>query len=334
MTNIGIIGYGHWGPNLLRNFYALDNACVKYLADHNDDNRARAAADYPDVTTVADAQTLFDDPELQAVAIATPVSTHFELAKTALLAGKHVLVEKPMTATVAEAEALVRIANEKGLVIMVDHISLYMGTVRKLKALVESGELGEIQYIDSTRINLGLFQQDVNVIWDLASHDLSVMDYLMAAKPVSVQAVGAAHSPSGLENIAFLTVKFDNGAIAHFNVSWVSPIKQRRTLIGGDRKMALWDDMEPVDKIKVFDTGYSATQDTAQSRIEYTYRTGEVQTPSIDNPEALKLVVRDFLSAITTGTTPVANYDSGLTVMRVLEASQESIKNDGKVVLL
>lgn len=334
MINCAIIGYGYWGPNLVRNFTSAPNASVHTVVDLRPERLALVSRTYPSIHVTADIDSLWTNNEVDAVIIATPVFTHFELAKRALLAGKHVLLEKPMTDTVAHAEELIELANKQGKVLMVDHTFLYTSAVQKMKALIESGELGSVKYFDSTRINLGLIQQDVNVLWDLAPHDISILDYLIPAKPKSVQATGISHIHNGIENIAYLTVKYEHDFIAHFHCSWSSPVKIRMMLLGGDKKMVVFNDMEPTEKIKIYDTAHNVSTDEEKQRVLVDYRVGDVYIPKLEIKEALGGMARDFIQATMTGTKPIASYESGLNTIRILEAAQISIKEQGREVVL
>lgn len=334
MTNIAIVGYGYWGPNLVRNFNAIDGCTVKWVADLRAERLSTLSRSYPGIRTTGNLDDLYNDPELHAIVVATPVHTHYPIAKRALELGKHVLLEKPMTQSVAEAEALVALSKEKGLTLMVDHTFLYTGAVQKIKELIDSGELGAIEYFDSTRINLGLFQQDINVLWDLAPHDISILFHLIDERPVSVCATGVSHTPNGLENIAYLTVNYASRRIAHFSCSWTSPVKIRKILIGGSKKMAIFDDVEPTEKVKVYDTGYDVTSDEEKRKLLIDYRTGDIFVPKLAQKEALSGMARDFVSAVQTGSRPLSDWQIGLEVVQVLEAAQESIRNNGKEVKL
>jgi predicted dehydrogenase len=334
MISIGIIGFGYWGPNLVRNFFSLSNVHVKYVVDSRKARLEIAKGLYPDIQVSESAELLFEDKQLDAVLIATPVFGHFHLAKKALLAGKHVVIEKPMTASVAEAEELIEIAQRNNRVLMVDHTFLYTGSVGKIKQLVTTGEIGKINYYDSTRINLGLFQPDVNVVWDLAPHDISILYHLTDERPVSVCATGFAHLKNGIENIAYVTLNFQSDMIAHFSCSWLSPVKIRKILVGGDKKMVLFDDNEVTEKVKIYDTGYSAKDDEEKQKILVDYRVGDIHVPKLENREALRGMAIDFVNAITEGTEPLSNWKSGLDVVKVLEAAQKSIKQNGKEIKL
>jgi predicted dehydrogenase len=279
---------------------------------------------YPAAQTTTDYQALLADSKLDAIAIVTPVATHFQIARAALVAGKHLLVEKPLTATEREAEELINLAESNQRTLMVDHTFVYTGAVRKMKEIVASGELGDLLYFDSVRINLGLFQKDINVLWDLAPHDLSIMDYLIDREPLAVSAIGSCHIERGIENIAYLI---------HFN--WLAPVKIRRTLIAGSRKMILYDDIEPTEKVRVYDKGVTTNRVGADREADYqtlvSYRTGDVWAPKLDSAEALRYVVAEFLDSIRASRPPLTDGQAGLRVVRVLAAAQESIKNGGQV---
>lgn len=330
--NLGIIGYGYWGPNLARNFFAANDCTLKAVADARPDRLAALAKIFPSVKGVKDADDIINDTEIDAVVVATSVLSHFPLAKKALMAGKHVLIEKPMTASVAEADELIELAAKRGLTLMVDHTFLYTGAVAKMKELIDNKVIGTPQYFDSSRINLGLFQPDVNVIWDLAPHDLSILTYLVKETPASINATGISHTKNNIENIAYMTVNYDSDFIAHFNVSWTSPVKVRQTLIGGDVKMIVYNDLEPSEKIRVYDTGFNHKTEEYENKIMVDYRTGDVYIPKLGTQEALLGVANDFVQSIINKREPRANGCLGRQVVKILEASQESIKNNGKEV--
>jgi predicted dehydrogenase len=334
MLKIGIVGYGYWGPNLLRNFYSVANCKVISVAERRTDRHIQINKLFPAVECVSDANVVLNDPRIDAVVIATPVFTHFELAYKALETGKHVLLEKPMTSSVEEAEALISFATQKELILMVDHTFLYTAAVQKMKQLIESNSIGTPRYFDSSRINLGLFQPDINVLWDLAPHDISILTYLVNHKPVSVNATGISHTSNGIENIAYMTVNYDTDFIAHFNCSWTSPVKVRQTLIGGDKKMIVYNDLEPSEKVRIYDTGYDYKTEEDKNRIMVDYRTGDVYIPKLGSQEALLGVANDFIQSINTKKEPLANAQLGLNVVKILEASQQSIKNGGKEIKL
>jgi predicted dehydrogenase len=333
-VNLGVIGYGYWGPNLVRNFFAANDCTVKAVADGRPERLAALAKIFPSVKGVKDAEDIINDTEIDAVVIATSVLSHFPLAKKALNSGKHVLIEKPMTASVAEADELIELATQKGLTLMVDHTFLYTGAVAKMKELIDSKVIGTPRYFDSSRINLGLFQPDVNVIWDLAPHDLSILTYLVDQAPASINATGISHTKNNIENIAYMTVNYDSDFIAHFNVSWTSPVKVRQTLIGGDVKMIVYNDLEPSEKIRVYDTGYNHKTEEYENKIMVDYRTGDVYIPKLGTQEALLGVANDFVQCIINKKEPRANAHLGRQVVRILEASQVSIKNNGKEVCI
>ncbi|HAY32693.1 MAG TPA: Gfo/Idh/MocA family oxidoreductase [Ignavibacteria bacterium] len=326
---IGIIGFGYWGTNLVRNFANLNGAELIKVSDHREERRQFLGKLCPSAVFCTDPVSITDDKELDAVVIATPVFTHYEFAKRSLENGKHVMVEKPMTSDLKQAEELINISEKTGKVLMVDHTYLYTGAVRKMKELIDQDQIGNIKYFDSTRINLGLFQPDVNVLWDLATHDISILNFLIDEKPVSVQATGVSHTANGIENIAYLTVKYDSGFIAHFNCSWSSPVKIRMMLIGGDKRMIVFNDLEPTEKVKVYDTGYEHKTDEDKTRILVDYRAGDIYIPKIENKEALAMMAMDFKNAIEKGSSPLSDKYSGLEVLKILEASQKSIKNKG-----
>ena len=330
--NIAIIGYGYWGPNLVRNFNSADKCKVGWVYDVSEKQLERVRKSYPEIKTTAHLNDILHDNTIDAVAIATPVFTHFDLAKKAMIAGKHVLIEKPMTSSVKEANELIQLSQKSGKVLMVDHTYLYTDAVQKIKELVSSGQIGNLQYIDSTRINLGLFQRDVNVLWDLAPHDISICNYLMDEFPVAVQAVGVAHTENNLANIAYLTLFYENNKIAHFNCSWISPVKIRQMLIGGDKKMIVFNDLETTEKIKIYDKGYSIVPESDRDKLLVDYRIGDITIPKLPQTEALGAMSKDFINAIQNNTEPLSSWKSGLEVVKILEAAEKSIQNQGKYI--
>jgi predicted dehydrogenase len=333
---VGVIGCGYWGPNLLRNFAENLDAELSWICDLDPHRLSLMGRRYPSARTTLDYRTLLADHELDAVVIATPVGTHYKFALEALEAGKHVLVEKPFTASSKEGEHVVRKAAQKRLTLMVDHTFIYTGAVRKMKELVDSGELGEILYFDSVRINLGLFQKDINVVWDLAPHDLAIMDYIMDQQPVSVSATGSCHIERGIENIAYVLVRFPGEFIAHFHFNWLSPVKIRRTLLAGSKKMVVYDDLEPTEKLRVYDKGVTSNRNGDEKEAAYktliSYRTGDVWVPKLDSTEALHYVCEEFLDAIGENRPPVTDGEAGLRIVRLLEAAQASIRENGRFV--
>ena len=334
MINVAVIGYGYWGPNLVRNFFANKNCQVRSVVDSRSQRLEQLSLIYPTINRFNDPRDVLNDDSIDAVVIATPVFTHYDLAKKALLKGKHVLLEKPMTSTVQEAEELINLAEQKRLLLMIDHTFLYTGAVERIKELVTGNELGNIKYLDSTRINLGLFQPDINVLWDLAPHDLSVLRFLINETPYSINATGITHTNNSIENIAYLTINYQSGFIAHFNCSWSSPVKIRMMLIGGDKKMILYNDLEPTEKVKVYDSGYHHKTDEEKKQVLVDYRTGDIYVPKLKTSEALMAMVEDFASSIQESRQPRSSYKIGLEVIKILEASNRSIKNNGCEVLI
>ena len=353
MLKLGVIGYGYWGPNIVRNFSSQPDCQLVAICDKNPKAVAQVLSRHPAVHATSNPDEVTSSPKIDAVAIVTPVSTHYELAKKALENGKHVFVEKPFTATSAQAEELIELADCKNLQIMVDHTFLFNGAVRKIKELVDGGVLGPLYYYDSTRVNLGLFQHDVNVIWDLAPHDLSIIDYLTGLEPELVVATGGAHL-NGLADMAYITLYFPKNIIAHINVNWLSPVKVRTTLVGGERKMLVWNDLEPSEKVKVYDKGVQVTNSHDESRqrlkalveakvfevgaeqavhdLLVSYRSGDMWAPRVDQTEALQLETRYFLDCVASGEKPFNDGRAGLRVVRMLEAANESLTHRREVV--
>ena len=337
MIHVGIIGYGYWGPNLVRNFYETPGATVSCVSDLRAERLKQVQARYPTIRVTQDHRDLIDDPAVDLVVIATPVSTHFELALSAIKAGKHVLVEKPLASTSAQVQRLRDEADKAGVLLLVDHTFVYTGAVRKMRQLVQGGELGEIYYYDSARVNLGLFQHDVNVIWDLAVHDLSIMDHVLPEHPVAVSATGVSHVPGEPENVSFLTLFFDSPLIAHVHVNWLAPVKVRRTLLGASRKMVVYDDLEQSEKIKIYDRGITLDRRADPEQIYQVlvgYRTGDMLAPTLDTSEALKVEAAHILRCIDGKEKPLAGGDAGFRVVEILEAASESMKNRGRPVEL
>ena len=331
---VAVIGTGYWGPNLIRNFLAADHVEGVVACDRDAERLAKMGKMFHGIETSENYEEVIVRPDIDVVVIATPVSTHHSIAKAALLAGKHCFIEKPMTASVAEAEELIEIADRKKLKLFVDHTFIYTGAVRKMKEVITSGRLGEIYYFDSVRVNLGLFQHDVNVIWDLAPHDLSICDYLLAQPPIAVSAIGSCHVGNNLEDIAYLTLEFENNLIAHFHVNWLAPMKIRKTLIGGTKSMIVYDDNETSEKIKIYDKGIDVTTREGVYDTLVQYRTGDMLSPKLDQTEALAAGTRHFIDCVMNGETPLTDGHAGLNVVRILEASGVSIKNRGRAVEL
>ncbi|MBI4688817.1 MAG: Gfo/Idh/MocA family oxidoreductase [Nitrospirae bacterium] len=328
---VGVIGCGYWGPNLIRNFNENYYADVKYVCDLNREKIVRIKLRYPHINITEDYRDLLRDKEIRAVAIATPVFTHYKLVKESLDAGKHVLVEKPLASTSREAERLNNLSHKKRLVLLVDHTFIYTDAIKRIKQFISEGELGDMYYFDSVRVNLGLFQHDVNVIWDLAPHDLSIMDFIIKERPLSVAATGACHTPRGVEDIAYVTIKFKGGLIAHFHVNWMSPVKIRKIIIGGSKKMVVFDDLDPAEKVKIYDKGIILSKadekSTYQSLVQY--RTGDMYAPAVDGTEALKVEIEHFADCIKNRKNPITDGEAGLRVVRILEAANKSLKKGG-----
>jgi predicted dehydrogenase len=302
-----------------------------WACDLDKERLGKVLMPYPGVRSTTDLKDVLDDDKIDGIAIATPVNTHFPIAKACLESGKHILVEKPLASSVAEGEELIDLANRNDLQIMCDHTFCYTGAVRKIKEIVESGWLGELLYFDSVRVNLGLFQQDVNVVWDLAPHDLSIVDFISPKKPVLVSVHGVSHAGNRLESIAYISLSYDNQFISHFHVNWLSPVKVRMTMIAGTERMLVWSDLDQAEKIKIYDKGIEVGKGEREKKANLlvSYRSGDVQSPRIDQTEALSLVVKEFADCIKEGRPALTNGESGLRVLRVLEAAQRSIKADG-----
>jgi predicted dehydrogenase len=332
VIRIGIIGYGYWGPVVARNFQTADRCQLAAICDANPVAQERARKAHPGVPVTGDVADILHSPQIDAVAVITPVWTHFEFAKAALENGKHVFVEKPFTASSAEAAQLIDLAAAKKLQIMVDHTFLFTGAVRKIRQLIDQGVLGKLFYYDSSRVNLGLFQHDVNVIWDLAPHDLAIMNYLMDAEPESVSATGQCHL-NGLEDMAYVTVYFSS-MLAHINVNWLSPVKVRTTLIGAEKKMVVWNDLEADEKVKVYDKGVEVAHGEGVYDLLVSYRSGDMWAPKIDQTEALKLEANYFSECVRNNQTPFNDGIAGLKVVRLLEAAALSLKDRGRPVQL
>jgi predicted dehydrogenase len=329
MIHIGVVGVGYWGPKLLRNFNGLPNCAVKTVVDKSEVALQLVKNQYKNIKFSTDIDDILSDKTIQGVVIATPVHSHYSIALACLKAGKHVLVEKPLAPTYREAKQLSDYALKKNLILMVDHTLLYTGAVKKIHQVLQRKELGTINYFDSSRINLGLLQSDINVLWDLAPHDIAVLMYLIEEKPTSVQAVGRSHNSTGIENIAFMTLIYDSGLIAHFNCSWVSPIKERRTIIGGTEKMLVYNDLEPKEKIKIYDSKYEVLDFEFGHHINVSYEHGDVITPTIDDTEALFSMAEDFALAISKQEVPQSNVDLGVSVVHILDAAQTSLEQKG-----
>ena len=329
----GVIGYGYWGPNIVRNLMSLEGSQVVAIAEISPAARLRAQKAYPGVLVTADAMNVITSTEIDAIAVVSPVWTHYELTKAALENGKHVFVEKPFTSTGAQGEELINLATQKNLKIMVDHTFLFTGAVKKIRQLLDEGALGNLYYYDSTRVNLGLFQHDVNVLWDLAPHDLSIMDYLIKGNPEAVVATGQGHL-NGHEDVAFMTLYFPEKVIAHINVNWLSPVKVRTTLIGGEKRMVVWNDLEADEKVKVYDKGVKISSREGVYELLVSYRSGDMWSPQLEQAEALRLELSYFVECVSSGQEPFNNGCAGLRVVKMLEAANESLNGRGSLVYL
>lgn len=331
-VNVGVIGYGYWGPNLVRNFSEAEGTGALWCADSQPDRRALAQKRHPYATVVQDARLILEEPSIDAVVIATPVSTHFALAEAALRHGKHVLISKPMAQTTAECEQLIDLAQGNDLVLMVDHTYIYTGAVRRMKELLTTAELGELYYFDSVRVNLGLFQHDVDVIWDLAPHDLSILTHLVPTLPREISATGADHTGSGHVDVAYLSLHYENSFLAHFHLNWLSPVKVRRMLVGGSRRMLVYDDMEPSEKVQVYDRGFQVTSREGMYSTLVDYRTGDMWAPKLEFREALSVEVAHFMECVRFRKMPISGGAAGLAVVKLLEAASRSLAAGGQRV--
>lgn len=332
-VKFGVVGYGYWGPNVVRNLQSLAGAEITAVCDKSTSARQRVHKSHPNIYLASDALEVITSTETDAVAIVTPVWTHFDLAKMALENGKHVFVEKPFTSNSSQAEELIEIAEQRNLKIMVDHTFLFTGAVKKIKQILQEGGLGSLYYYDSTRVNLGLFQHDVNVVWDLAPHDLSIMDYLIEGNPEALVATGQKHL-NGLEDVAFITVYFPDKVIAHINVNWLSPVKIRTTLIGGERKMLVWNDLEADEKVKVYDRGVDIGNREGLYELLVNYRSGDMWAPQLEQVEALRQELAYFINCIRDDSDPLNDGAAGLRVVKILEAATRSLRKKGALVYL
>ena len=333
MIGVGVIGYGYWGPNLVRNFMGAQGSAVVAVCDLREERLSPLRKIYPTLRTSNNTAELIQDRAVDAVVIATPVSSHFELAMAALRAGKHVLVEKPLASNSDQARKLIDEAGARKLVLMVDHTFVYTEAVRKIRELIASNALGQIYYYDAVRVNLGLFQHDVNVIWDLAIHDLSIMDYVLPSRPVAVSATGISHVPGQPENVAYITLFFPDTQIAHVHVNWLTPVKVRHTLIGGSEKMILYDDLEPSEKVKVYDKGITVTPGPeAVYKMLVSYRSGDMWAPRLDNTEALHTEALHFINCVENGRQPETDGQAGLRMVSMMEAAERSLRGRGELV--
>lgn len=335
MINIGIIGYGYWGPNLVRNFAETPGAEVVAVADLDPARLQIVQRRYPTIKVTTELHELLRDPSIDAIAIATPVNTHFELGMAVLKAGKHLWLEKPMAETSLQARKLVEEAQRRERVLIVDHTFIYTGAIRKMAEIMKAGELGQVYYYDSTRVNLGLFQRDVSVIADLAVHDFSILEHLLGEHPVAVSASGTNHFAGTPENLAYITLFYGSGTIAHVNVSWLAPVKVRQILIGGSKRMITYDDLEPSEKVKIYDKGVSFTDDPQKIlEMRVGYRTGDMYAPRLDGTEALRIEGEHFIDCIEHGKVPVTDGRLGVRVVELIEAATSSMRGKGETVYL
>jgi len=333
MIKIGVIGFGYWGPNIVRNLVCLQGAQVIHICDLDDEARKKAKDMYPHINVISDYNEILTS-DVDAIAIVTPVSSHYPLAKEALENEKHVFVEKPFTASSKEARELIEIAEKNNCKIMIDHTFIFTGAVRKIKELMDQNILGEPYYYDSSRVSLGIFQHDTNVIWDLAAHDFAIMDFCLNNKPIAVSAQGADHMKTGQANIAYITIYFENNLIGHINVNWLSPVKIRTTVIGCEKQMLVWDDLQNDEKIRIYDKGVKVDDREGIYRLRVDYRSGDMHSPRIDHEEALKRELQHFIDCIENNETPMSDGYAGLRVVQMLEAADQSLKNSGELVQL
>jgi predicted dehydrogenase len=329
MLRVGVIGCGYWGPNLIRNFSQINRTNVLRIADLDTKRLDRMKNLYPEVQTTTDYKDIINDPDIDIVAVATPVNSHFRLASEALAARKHVFVEKPMTATVEESEKLIAISEENKCKLMVGHTFLYTAAVKKMKEIVDSGELGDIYYINSQRLNLGLFQQDINVIWDLAPHDISIINYILEMEPSEVTATGASHINHAIEDVATVNLQYKNNIIAFVQCSWLDPDKVRKITVVGSKKMMVYDDIQPTEKIRIYDKAVEAPEhyDT-YAEFHYSYKYGDILIPKIDGGEPLRTELTHFVDCIENDLVPLSDGYNGLGVVKVLEKSNKFFLKD------
>jgi predicted dehydrogenase len=332
MIKVGVIGYGYWGPNIVRNFNAIPDAKVVYISDIDPLALKKAGTSYPGIKLTKDYHEIINSTEVDVVAIITPINTHYQIADKALTNGKHIFVEKPFTTSYAQALKLCALADKKNLQIMVDHTFIFTGAVKKIKQVITEGMLGDLYYYDSTRVNLGLFRHDINVIWDLAPHDFSIMDFIINNKPVAISAHGISHFEEYLEDVAYIVIHFENNLIAHFNLNWLSPVKVRQTLIGGQHKMLVWNDLEADEKIKIYDKGINIDSKEGLYQLLVEYRSGDMYSPRLEQTEALYNELAYFVDCLNHNKTPVNDGQSGLRIVNYLETASTSLKNNGKII--
>lgn len=333
MINVALVGYGYWGPNLARNFHKVDGFNLKYICEIDPKEAQRAASEYPTTEVIQDFKAVLADNTVDLVAIATPVATHYELAKNSILAGKDVFVEKPLADSAKRGAELVDLARKHGRILAVDHTFLFTGAVRKIRSLVESGELGEVRYFDAVRVNLGLFQNDSNVMSDLGPHDISILEFLFQTSPIACQALGHRLGGTPFEDVTYLHLEYENGMIAHFHWNWLAPVKIRKTLICGARKMIVYDDLETTEKVKIYDKGIELISDAkTKQRLLVDYRIGDMMAPKLDSKEALASQMEHLLDCIRERKAPLSDGILGLRVLKILDAAQTSLKSGGKRV--
>ncbi|MGH7537099.1 MAG: Gfo/Idh/MocA family protein [Gemmatimonadales bacterium] len=332
-VRVGVIGCGYWGPNLVRNFARHPHSRVQAVCDTRYERATRIGVEYRIPTVTDCAEEIVKTPDIDLVVIATPSFTHYELAREAIRAGKHVLVMKPLATRTDQAEELCALAETHGVLVAVDHTFVFTGAVRRMKELIDAGEIGELYYFDSVRINLGLIQTDVNVIWDLAPHDVSIMEHLIGREPVGVSAVGAAHGKSPTENIAYVTVRYSGSLLGHVHVNWLAPAKVRRTIVGGSKRMLIYDDMESSEKLKVYDKGFSVSSSPeSEYALMISYRSGDMHAPQLDTREALAVEVENVVGALRGKEPLIVDGHAGTRVVRILEAAQRSIHKHGALI--
>jgi predicted dehydrogenase len=332
VVSVAVIGCGYWGPNLVRNFFEAPASTVSAVCDLDQERLTGIAKRYPTIALTTDYRDILRDPDIDAVAIATPVSTHYRLAKEALEAGKNVWVEKPLTSRYTEAQRLTELAEQKNLVLMVDHVFVYTGAVQRIRQSIEAAELGEMLYYDSVRVNLGLLQHDVNVIWDLGVHDFSIVDYLLPQRPTAVSAVGARHINGGSESIAYVTLHFEENLIAHFHLNWLAPVKIRLTTVCGSRRMVVYDDTEPSEKVRIYDRGVTVNGSLEdRTRLLVEYRSGDMYAPKLEQAEALQAAARHFADCIVNGSRPRTDGEVGSRIVALTEAAQRSLTSGGRL---
>ena len=332
MLKAGVIGFGYWGPNIVRNLIATKDIKLQMICDANVNARKRAQALYPNIEVVSDSKNVIESDRIDVVFIVTSVSSHYPLAKAALKNGKHIFVEKPFTTSVKQAEELIALSKRKNLKIMVDHTFIFTGAVRKIKEFIDKDVLGKLNYYDSTRVSLGLFQNDTNVIWDLAPHDFSIIEYLIKNKPLALTAQGVDHTGYGQENLAYITIHFSDNLLVHVNVNWLSPVKVRTTLIGGQKKMLVWDDLQSDEKIKIYDKSVKVANKEGLYNLLIDYRSGDMWSPRVEHQEALSREIQYFVECIKKNKTPINDGQAGLRVVKMLELSDKSLKNKGKLI--